>query len=99
MTWSILISTSYENVCDGPYVNSVENEYLLEFTNFRYVIRFLGEAVGIYFCGIMYEMGLRYMFGLSAIFLIFQIGLAYYLIYLRKREGKYCNESGNKTIK
>ncbi len=28
------------------------------------------------------------MFGLSAIFMIFQIGLAYYLIYLRTMEEK-----------
>ncbi len=85
MTWSILISTSYENICDGYYINRVENKYQLTFTNFRYIIRYLGEAIGIFLCGIMYEIGLRYMFGLSAFFLIFQIGLAYYLIYLRKR--------------
>lgn len=86
MTWSILISTAYENICDGVYINRVENEYQLSFTNIRYIIRFLGEAIGVFFCGRMYEMGLKYMFGLSAIFMIFQIGLAYYLIYLREKE-------------
>ncbi len=86
ITWSILISTAYENVCDGYYINGVENEYQLRYTNFRYIIRFLGEAVGVFLCGLMYEIGLRYMFGLSAIFMIFQIGLAYYLIYLRRME-------------
>ena len=86
ITWSILISTAYENVCDGYYINGVENEYQLRYTNFRYVIKFLGESVGIFLCGLMYEIGLRYMFGLSAIFMIFQIGLAYYLIHLRKME-------------
>ena len=85
MTWSILISTAYENICDGYYINGVENRYQLSFTNFRYVMRYLGEAVGVFLCGVMYEIGLRYMFGLSAFFLIFQIGLAYYLIYLRKK--------------
>ncbi len=84
MTWSILISTSYENICDGYYINAVENEYQLIYTNFRYVIRYLGEAVGVFLCGLMYEVGLKYMFGLSAFFLIFQISIAYYLIYLRK---------------
>lgn len=84
ITWSILISTSYENICDGPYVNLVENEHQIGFTNLRYIARFLGEAVGIFFCGIMYEAGLKYMFGLSALFMVFQIGIAYYMIYLRK---------------
>lgn len=86
MTWSILISTAYENICDGPYVNSVENEYQLEFTNLRYIIRFLGESIGVFLCGLMYEIGLKYMFGLSAIFIMFQLGLAYYMIYLRNKK-------------
>ncbi len=84
MTWSILISTAYENICDGYYINYVENKYQLTFTNFRYVVKYLGEAVGIFLCGAMYNIGLKYMFGLSALFMIFQICLAYYLIYLRK---------------
>lgn len=86
ITWSLLISTAYENICDGVYINRVENDYQLSFANIRYIIRFLGEAIGVYFCGIMYEIGLKYMFGLSAIFMIFQIGLAYYLIHLRRVE-------------
>ena len=36
----------------------------------------------------VYNIGLRYIFGLSALFMTFQIGLACYLIYLRK-ECKY----------
>ena len=94
ITWSILISTAYENVCDGYYINGVENEYQLRYTNFRYIIKFLGESVGVFLCGLMYQIGLRYMFGLSAIFMIFQIGLAYYLIYLRKHSIRIiCNKN------
>ena len=88
IAWSILISTAYENVCDGYYINAVKNEYQLRYTNFRYIIRFLGEAVGVFLCGLMYEIGLKYMFGLSSVFMLLQIGLAYYLIYLRKAEKK-----------
>jgi len=83
MTWSLLISTAYENVCDGYYINGVENIYQLALTNFRYIVRYLGEAIGVFLCGLMYQIGLRYMFGLSAFFMIFQLALAYYLIYLR----------------
>ena len=86
ITWSLLISTAYENICDGVYINRVDKNYQLSFANIRYIIRFLGEAIGVFFCGMMYDIGLKYMLGLSAIFMIFQIGLAYYLIYLRKME-------------
>ena len=43
----------------------------------------------------MYEKGLRYMFGLSALFIVFQISLAYYMIYLRSKE----NLNGGKLSK
>lgn len=86
ITWSIFISTSYENICDAVYINRLKNKYQLSFSNICHIIRFLGEAIGVYLCGLMYEMGLRYMFGLSALFMIVQISLAYYLIYLRKKE-------------
>lgn len=84
ITWSILISTAYENICDGYYINAVGNEYQFRYTNFRYIIRYLGEAIGVFLCGLMYEIGLKYMFGLSAIFIAIQISLSYILIYMRK---------------
>lgn len=86
ITWSIFISTSYENICEAVYINRLENKYQLSFSNICHIIRFLGEAIGVYLCGLMYEIGLRYMLGLSALFMIVQISLAYYLIYLRKKE-------------
>ncbi len=88
ITWSLLIGAAYENVCDGYYINSVESEHQLSFTNFRYIVKYIGEAIGIFFCGLMYEKGLKYMFGLSAFFMIFQITLAYQLIYKRKHTQK-----------
>lgn len=86
ITWSLFIGPAYENVCDGPYINSVENEHQLKFTNLRYIMKYLGESVGIFFCGLMYEKGLRYMFGLSAFFMIFQLFLCYLLIYMRNNK-------------
>lgn len=89
ISWSLFISTAYENICDGVYINRLDNKDQLKFSNICHIIRFLGEAIGVFLCGIIYEMGLRYMFGLSAIFMVFQLGLAYYLINLRKKEEVY----------
>lgn len=86
ISWSIFISTAYENICDAVYINRLENRYQLSFSNMCYIIRFLGESIGVFLCGMMYEIGLKYMFGLSALFMVFQISIAYYLISLRKKE-------------
>ena len=98
ITWSIFISTSYENICEGVYINRLDNKYQLSFSNICHIIRFLGESIGILLCGMMYEKGLRYMFGLSALFMIFQIGIAYYMIYLRKNmQNDECLIIGDET--
>ena len=86
ISWSIFISTAYENICDAVYINRLENRYQLSFSNMCHIIRFLGESIGVFLCGVMYEIGLKYMFGLSALFMVFQISIAYYLISLRKKE-------------
>lgn len=85
ITWSILISTAYENKTDAPYINRIKNEYSIFFSNIRYMTWMAGNAIGLYFAGKIYSYGINYMFGLSAIFMFIQIGLAYYLIYLRKK--------------
>ena len=84
MSWSLLISTAYENVTDAPYINSIELEKQLAYTNLRYMVGSLGEAIGTFLCGVMYVIGLRYMFGLSALFMLMQLTLAYLLIHQRK---------------
>ena len=85
MTWSISISTAYENVTDAPYVNRVPNEYQIIFTNYRYIAKTIGTSIGLYFAGIMYPLGIPYILGLSAFFMLFQITFTYYLVYLRKK--------------
>lgn len=85
MSWSLLISTAYENITDAPYINSVDLDKQLAYTNLRYMVGSLGEAIGTFLCGIMYAIGLRYMFGLSAFFMLAQLTLAYILIYQRKK--------------
>ena len=86
ITWSILIQTAYENITDAPYITRVDNEYQMLFTNIRYIVGLIGTSIGLYFAGVTYNMGIRYMLGLSAFFMIFQISIAYYAIYLRKKE-------------
>lgn len=86
MTWSILISTAYENITDAPYINRIKNEYQIVFTNVRYTVGLVGTSIGLYFAGIMYGYGIAFNLGLSAFFVLFQLSLAYYLIYLRKKE-------------
>ena len=75
-----------KNITDAPYINRVDNEYQMLFTNIRYIVGLIGTSIGLYFAGVTYNMGIRYMLGLSAFFMIFQISIAYYAIYLRKKE-------------
>ncbi len=85
ITWSILISTAYEDITDGYYINLVDNRHQFSYSTIKYVMSYLGEALGLLICGITYEFGIAAMLGVAAAITALQIVVAFYLIYLRHR--------------
>ncbi len=88
LTWVLLSSTAYENISDGYYINAVDNRHQLKYHTLKYVVTYSGDAVGMFLCGQMYNLGAAYIFGLSAAILIVQIVIAYYLIYIRQKASR-----------
>lgn len=86
IVWSLLVSRAFENKTDGIYVNRCEKEEMFAFSNLRYGIGYAGKALGVLICGLVFNLGLRYIFGICVIFLFVQIALGLYLIKLRKDE-------------
>lgn len=86
ITWSLLISTAYENKTDGLYINRVDTEYQMFFSNMRFVVGIVAESIGLLLAGIVFEYGIRYILGLSAVFIIPQLALSYLMIYMRYKE-------------
>ncbi len=82
--WSLLSSTAYEDISDGYYINTVDNRHQFRYSTVKYVISYLGEATGLFFAGWMFDFGPQAILGLSAATTVIQLGVAYYLIYLRK---------------
>ena len=82
-TWSILISTAYEDVTDGCYINLVDNRHQLSYSTIKHVMSFAGEAMGMLLCGVMYDFGIGFILGASSIITVVQIGVAFYLVHLR----------------
>lgn len=85
ITWSILISTAYEDITDGYYINLVDNRHQFSYSTIKYVMSYLGEALGLLICGITYEFGIAAMLGVAAAITALQIVVAFYLIHLRHR--------------
>lgn len=83
ITWSILISTSYENKIDGQYINTIPKELQLQFNNVTHIAKYISKAIGLFLAGVTYEYGIRYMLGLSAFFMLFQITFSNTLIYMK----------------
>ncbi len=88
LTWGLLSSTAYENITDGYYINAIDNRHQLQYNSFKHVVNYLGDAVGIFLCGQMLQFGAQYVFGLAALICVPQISLAFYLIYLRRKQGR-----------
>lgn len=89
LTWTLLSSTAYENITDGYYINSVDNRHQLKYNTTKNVVTYAGDALGMFLCGQMFEIGTPFIFGLAALLLVFQIAVAFYLIYLRHRLRKH----------
>lgn len=83
---SLFVSRAYENKTDGIYINRLPQSQIFIFSNIRYGIGFVGKALGVMICGLVFEYGLRYIFGVCAIFLIVQISLGLYLVKMRNKE-------------
>ncbi len=83
ITWSILISTAYEDVTDGCYINLVDNRHQLSYSTIKHVMSFAGEAVGVLLCGAMYDLGIGFILVASSVITAVQIGVAFYLVYMR----------------
>lgn len=83
VTWSILISTAYEDITDGYYINLVDNRYQFSYSTVKYVMSYLGEALGMLICGVTYEFGVGAMLGVAAVITGVQIVVACRLISLR----------------
>lgn len=82
--WSLLSSTAYEDVSDGHYINVIDNRHQFRYSTVKYVISYLGEASGLFLAGQMFDFGVPAILGLSAAITTVQLGVAYYLIYLRQ---------------
>ena len=85
ITISLFLTTAYENKTDAVYLNRIDTKYQLLFSNMRKLIGSLGNAIGLYLTGILFAFGSKYIFGVAALIGYFQIALALYLVYLRKR--------------
>lgn len=85
---SLFFSRAYENKTDGIYINRCDKDNMFAFANFRYAIDYIGKAFGTLICGFVFELGLRYIFGISIAFIAIQMSLCYILIKLRMNEAK-----------
>lgn len=88
LTWTLLSSTAYENITDGYYINAIDNRHQLKYNTIKYVATTTGEAAGTFLCGQMFELGPKYIFGASGVLIIFQLAVAFYLIYLRHEQSR-----------
>ena len=86
--YPLIISQSYSHITDAPYINRFDADFQLTFCNLREMVRYLGEAIGIFICGLAIVKGLKYNFMLAGIFGFLQLAFSFYALYLRKKENK-----------
>lgn len=84
--YPLIISQSYSHITDAPYINRFDADFQLTFCNLREMVRYFGEAIGIFICGFAIVKGLECNFMLAGIFGFLQLIFSFYALYLRKKE-------------
>lgn len=88
-----LLSESYVNVSDAPYVNRFNSDEQLAFCNLREMCTYVAKAIGNFICGLCITIGVRYNFLFALIFVLIQIITAFKALKLRLCErSEMCND-------
>lgn len=85
MGYTLITNISYSNLISGFMTNNIKENYVLDFTVINYIFQLIGEAIGIYIAGVMFNYGFAKLLLVASGFMIVQLIMAYYIIY-RKRQ-------------
>lgn len=81
-----VISESYTQVTDAPYINRFEGKYQLAFCNLKEMVSYFGRSIGTLLSGIAMGWGLRYIFMIAFIFSLIQCVISYITLNLYEKE-------------
>lgn len=70
----LLTDVTYSFVFSGYFMNNMDERYILVFSVFKYCITLIGDGLGTFICGLVFNLDVRYM-GLTAAIL----GIATYM--------------------
>lgn len=76
----------YSSITDAPYVNRYSGDEQLSFSYFKDMVRYSGEAIGVYLCGILFITGIKMNLLIALILCFIQLILAYIGLYFRNME-------------
>lgn len=76
--YALIFSDSYSHVTEAPYINRVPNDIQLSFINLKGMVSYLGNAIGIWVCGLFLAVGIRYLF--LVVFVVFCVQIALMLL-------------------
>lgn len=82
-----LISDSYTQVTDAPYINRFSGKYQLSFCNLKEMVSYLGRAIGTFLGGIAMTINLRFLFIIAFIFVSIQCVMSFICLNIYQKEG------------
>lgn len=83
-----LSSDAYLDITDAPYINRYNNEEQLAFNNLKEMVEYVATSIGIFLCGIALLFGVRFIFLVGSLFIMAQIGFAFWALNLRNKESR-----------
>ncbi len=86
LTYTLLLSPAYGHVLDAPYINRIENNYQFAFSNMRDIVSYIGQSIGIFICGMLFNFDIKYIFLVAFIVIIINIYFGIIIYKLKTKE-------------
>lgn len=88
MIFTEILSLSYSNITDAPYINRFEGKKQLEFSSIRSMLSYFSKAIGTLLCGLAFTLGIKINFFWASILVVFQLIFAFIALNLRNKENQ-----------
>lgn len=90
--YTLILSDSYVNVTDAPYINRFNKKEQLAFCNFMEMFSYIAISLGTFICAISLKLGFRYNFLVATIFIILATMFGFIAIRLHNIERNVKND-------
>ncbi len=86
--WLLISDTSYGFIFSAYFINKINDDYTMFLVVLKYISSLIGNGIGVYICGLVFNMNIRYLVMPALVFGVIHYVMASILVNKKKLELK-----------